>query len=337
MSGRRRPLEHWRRLAGRAVGWLTGSPGRTDEPHAEPPPEPLDPPPPPQPLGKDWHRISVIVGSLALVVAVIGVAVTFLTVPGVLGSDDDEEAPPKALLTLDQTIIHNGPNDTQHIAGREVVTEESMPKIDLTFTNRGDAPALIEEARARIVDSAELNICYAQGGGGDVAVTGRYELQLPFKPRPAERVATARFAFAVDPGGYARLHLDVAGSHGAIPELHLLEVSLATREGDLIDVGRVLIGTPQPVPRSGGFLPEEANYFDDRSAATGPDLASLWCYAHNLAAVRRLLKDKASRSDEVEALREVQPAPSFRRRLAETAPADAARRLVRSDTEEDMA
>ena len=96
----------------------------------------------------------------------------------------------------------------------------------------------------------------------------------------------------------------------------------------MIELGRVLVGTPGPPSRGRGYLPEDAGYFVPTDTLQMLSLPSLWCYQRNVMNVERLVSGQGERSLEIAALSEVRVLSRFRSVLRRVPPKVAAFRLL---------
>jgi hypothetical protein len=187
---------------------------------------------------------------------------------------------------------------------------ETEPTVAATVRNRGTDTAWIEEARIEVVAAARIETCVSQGGG-DVPSSKRYRIALPAFPGSKRQVIHHDLHVEVQPGHGVRPVLSFQQDSPASTNLYAIRVQLvADPGGRLIDIGRFVIGVPEPVSRSGQVLPENDEVL--LGAASSPHSPyQTWCFRHNLEAMRKVIAEPGRRSDYVAALSRVQVAPAW--------------------------
>jgi len=196
-------------------------------------------------------------------------------------------------------------------SGGFLQSRASTPQVDLTLRNTGDRDVFLTKARISVDDSAWLPVCIVPGAG-PVPIAGRYSLMLPFLPRAGERVVAKTLHDEVPAGGADRIKLFFqAPQVGEDDNLYALHVELLTDGGEgPIDGGRFLLGVPDAPQRNGEVLPEDS-YLLRQGGIYGGRSASVWCYRHNLAEVRRILARPGRRTAEVASLAGFHPASAW--------------------------
>lgn len=191
------------------------------------------------------------------------------------------------------------------------VTAATQPRVTATVRNRGADTAWIDEARITVLSSAHLEVCYSQGGSGDVPASQRYAVTLPEFPPTSPRLLRRPLHVEVQPGQGVRPVVNFQKPDLGVDGLYALKVEfVADPGGHVLDAGRFVIGVPGPVSRGGAVVPESERLLgyihfthDVREIA--------WCFHNNLAKVRRLIAEPGLRSVDVAALGHLQLAPSW--------------------------
>lgn len=206
-----------------------------------------------------------------------------------------------------QVVLVNGRGQSQFTDGQLVLTRFGTPHLDITVRNTGKLPALLTGVRISIEDSDRLDVCEFHTGDM-VPVTGDYAITLPILPTPGERTFTRPLHQEVPAGEVDRFKV-----HFRLPwnsesrYLYALRVSLVAEDvGRPLDVGRFVIGVPEPVSEGGRLLPEGPEPFgvlDEQER-----LLSTWCGRRNIAALERVLGREGSRSSRMAALTQFEPA-----------------------------
>lgn len=215
-------------------------------------------------------------------------------------------------LEVDELDVSNPPTQLRSIGSRgSVQTPGSEPKLVATIRNRGEETAFIEEARITVVEGARLNVCVRQGGdGGDVPRSKDYGIVLPEFPGEEPRVIRRDLHIEVQPGHGVRPVLSVEKADLFASGLFALAVEyVADPGGEVLEVGRFVLGVPGPVERYGVTLPENEEMLSTYGELI--DTTSTWCYRHNLAAVRRVIAEPGVRAPEIRALDHLRLAPSW--------------------------
>ncbi|MDX6624294.1 MAG: hypothetical protein QOE75_2226 [Solirubrobacterales bacterium] len=204
-------------------------------------------------------------------------------------------------IEISQVVLANGRFDMRLADdGGFEQTDASTPQIDVTVRNRGSETALLTQARVAIEDSARLPVC--EYNSGDVIPSSKdYAVALPILPTPKERLVVRPLHQEVGAGAVDRFRVLFKVDHpGQEEHIYALRVDLVTDQArDPVEVGRFVVGVPQPVTGNGRILPE--GQFAP-SAYEDQVLASTWCMRRNLAAAERLLGRPGKRSQFLSAL-----------------------------------
>ena len=184
------------------------------------------------------------------------------------------------------------------------------PRIEATVRNRGDQTAWIEEARVTVLDSVHIRTCINQGGGPEVPRTDPYEVELPDFPVLDRRVIKRDLHVEVQPGRGARPVLTLHNGWTEATNLYALRVQLVAGPGDhLLNLGRFVVGVPDPPDRGGQVFPESNELFHDISRP-GETFSSS-CFRHNLEGTHRLLSQPGERSAYVGAFSHIERASAW--------------------------
>lgn len=214
-------------------------------------------------------------------------------------------------LEVAEPAVSNPPAEYRTVAAGEVSQDpETEPTIAATVRNHGDDTAWIEEARITVMAAVRLNICFSQGGGGDVPHSKRYRTSLPDFPGAEPRVYRRDLHVEVQPGHGVRPVLSFQKGDLGATNLYALAVEFVADPGDrVLDAGRFVISVPGPVSRYGAVLPESDYILD--LASSGANTIGAWCFRHNLLGVRRVIAEPGRRSADVAALAHLRPAPTW--------------------------
>jgi hypothetical protein len=228
-------------------------------------------------------------------------------IENVISGDDDVR------LEIAEPIVNNPPAQFSTLSGEIQQRPETEPTVAATVRNRGEDTAWIEEARIRLVAGARLNVCYTQGGSGDVPTSKRYQVMLPQYPAAEPRVYRRDLHVEVQPGHGVRPVLSFSKDSFDAPNLYALEVEFIADPGDrVLKAGRFVIGVPEPPSRSGYTLPESDSALGvARGQLPRPNLIVAACFRHNLEQMQRLTAEPGKRSAEVAALTHLRPAATW--------------------------
>jgi hypothetical protein len=220
----------------------------------------------------------------------------------------DGESGGGRLELVGKPAVSNGVRDAAMIEHHLIRSSESAPKIDVAVRNVGTDPVQIAEARVTIIDSARLSQCKI--GGGEIPRSRPYEIDLVANPTPGERVVEEDIREEVPPGHAYRLVLAFDSETSGLDEqLFALKVELIAEPPDQeLDLGRFVLGVPEPISRGGSILPE------DEWALTpleGYALEEAWCYRYNYAEVQRLTARPGLRAAEIAALSDAPMTPGW--------------------------
>lgn len=248
------------------------------------------------------RRVEITAAFLGILVA------GFVLEPKIEGAFDHGS---EARLEVAEVTVSNRP--ASYSTGRpgELLQDpDTEPTVAATVRNRGDDTAWIEEARIDVIAAARVETCVSQGGG-DVPSSKRYRIALPAFPRSERQVVRHDLHVEVQPGHGVRPVLSFQQDSAASTNLYAIRVRLvADPGGRLIDMGRFVIGVPEPVSRSGQVLPEDGDILlSDAASPHSP--YQTWCFRHNLEATRRVIAEPGRRSDYVKALSRMQVAPAW--------------------------
>jgi hypothetical protein len=248
------------------------------------------------------RRVEITAAFLGILVA------GFVLGPKIVGAFDDGA---DARLEIAEITVSNPPAAYSSPGVAELRQDPATePTIAATVRNRGDDTAWIEEARIAVIDGARLSICLNQGGG-DVPQSKRYRITLPELPEGERRVVRRDLHVEVQPGHGTRPVLSFQKDFPGTTNLYAIRIQLVVDPGQrMMDMGRFVIGVPEPVSRSGQILPESDEILLSEAAAPG-EASSTWCFRHNLEGMRRVIAEPGRRSDYIEALAQMQLAPAW--------------------------
>jgi hypothetical protein len=194
-------------------------------------------------------------------------------------------------------------------------TLESEPAITATVRNEGTNTAWVEEARVTVLDGTRLPTCFTQGGGPDVPHSKPYRVTMPEFPGAGQQVIRRPLHVEVQPGHGARPLLQFQKLLTSVTDLYAIDVKYVVDPGgEVLDLGRFVIGVPGSPARGGYTLPESQSALTSeefRSIGTDVSASTAWCLRHNLEGVRRLAAEPGRRSAPVRALSDVRTAPAW--------------------------
>lgn len=253
-----------------------------------------------------WGRRVQVISTL--LVAVVAAFAIGAKVDGFFDHGDG-----KARLEVAEVGVRNGRAEFNPVGSTELdQVAATEPRIEATVRNRGNETAWIEEARITVLDSVHLSTCVTQGGGGpEVPRSHPYEVDVPDFPVLDHRVIKRDLHVEVQPGHGARPVLALHNNWVENPSLYALRLEFVTGPGDhRLDVGRFVVGVPDPPDRGGQVLPESDEVLQSEAAQPG-DVRTSSCFRHNLEGMRRLISQPGARSGYVAALNHVEPASAW--------------------------
>jgi hypothetical protein len=197
--------------------------------------------------------------------------------------------------------------------------------------------------RIEVTDSDRLTSCeIPQGGEGGIPVVKSFSVGLPVLPLPSEQVVYRQLHQEVLPGRAARVKIYLHSAGGGYPNdplatsLFALDVSLrGGQQGQVLEIGRFVLGLPEGIPRGSGYLPEATSALQ-AAARFHYLLPSTWCFQRNLAVVRRFLALPGARTPAMQALSISGPPPRSRRFEDHRSAANAVRSLLRGGKFSDL-
>jgi hypothetical protein len=251
--------------------------------------------------GAFWWQVAIAVVAALILAAITGVA-------GWAGSMLGGDSEGGRLELVGKPAVFNGVRDTVDIDGQLIRTSASAPSIDVAVRNVGPAPVQLAEARVTVLDSARLTHCKV--GGGEIPQSRPYEIDLVANPAPGERVVSQDVREEVPAGHAYRLLLAFDSEVAGLDEqLFAVNVELVAEPPDqVLDVGRFVLGVPEPISRSGAMLPENEfalTPFGDYA------LEESWCYRRNSAELQRLTGQPGERAEEIADLSEAPMVPGW--------------------------
>lgn len=275
------------------------------------------------------HRIEVTAAFLAIVAFVFWAAPKVEALfPGGDGT---------ASLEIGEVAVANVPADFNTVGIGELdQVPATEPRIEATVRNLGAETAWIEEARIVVLDSARFSTCLSQGGGGgEVPRSNPYEIVLPDFPTRGRRVIRRQLHVEVNPEHGARPVLRFHnGSAFDTTNLYALHVEFVAAPGDhVLNVGRFVLGVPDPVHRGGQVLPENSSMLLSSVTKPGETLPT-WCFHHNLRDLHRVISEPGKRSSYVAALSHLQTAQAWSAYAARSSPRAAVPDLLQTDLPE---
>jgi hypothetical protein len=213
-------------------------------------------------------------------------------------------------LEVAEPTVFNPPAEFSTINAVTIQKPETEPTVAATVRNYGEDTAWIEEARIKVVAGVRLDVCFTQGGG-DVPRSRRYRTMLPEFPSAEPRLIRRDLHVEVQPGHGVRPVLAFPKGDFDATNLYALEVKFVADPGDrVLDAGRFVVATPEPVNRSGTTLPESEGMLDlARSAGRDPVVEA--CYQHNLLGTQRVVAEPGKRDADIAALTHLRPAPNW--------------------------
>ena len=265
-----------------------------------------------------------VVGAVAAVIAVV---------PYVTGHEAPAPPTDAAALSLAEVVVHNGPaaytsgDDAASLAGGRQ-TLASSPAIDLTVINRGTRLALVTGVRIEILDSAELPVCFSQGGG-PVPVSAHYTILLPAHP-PSSQKVVRRALHQQIPANDVDRFIFRFGSRDVDQDedqLFALRVRLTVSGGTSIDAGRFVLALPGSFVASAEEFPI-VDLTSPSERAAWLALEPTWCYRRNLESAARVLAAPGRRSQQMAALGPVTALPAWLRDRTATPARKAAAELL---------
>ena len=236
-----------------------------------------------QALSRPWRWVIVVTPAVALVVGLVGDSLS-------LWERFTEDSP--AVSVQDVAVSQQGEVGLvlTSIASTEFRQEVTWPATSVTFSlnNPQDTAVALYEIRATVLDAAVLRDCAV--AGGDIQVTGDYQLPLP--EAEVEATTSADIAWQVAGNQNDRLSVTLGNPHLTTLEripLYHLDFELRTGEGTWLPAGTVVMANE---------LPHFGAFFDAADEVFGG------CAADNLAALDRFLEKPGERSPELALLAE---------------------------------
>ena len=233
-------------------------------------------------LRRNWaelsfeKKLSIVV--VPILLAAIGTGIPILV--GALGDDDTPRSPrqdptPRPNLEVVDLAVTGGEN------------REPLQAIDVTVRNSGDLVSIVKRMALRIRASAPLTTCTG-GGAGPLPSSQRYEVLLPLKPAPEQRVE-AKLSQQIGPGEVDRftVALNVPDTALFRTQLYQLDVLLYLDSGERpFAAGPVVASAPYPPSEydfPAAWPPAVRRQFED-------------CFETNQANFRRILALEGERA-----------------------------------------
>lgn len=220
------------------------------------------------------------------------------------GSGDEGEGSWEDLQLQRPVSLTNGELRQTRVGSTSRWVKSTLPQIDFTVRNDGEARIPLDRVRLEVTNSARLTSCLLpQGEEGEIPVAEAFTVDLPLLPVPDEEVVYRSLHQEALPHRAVRFKLYLRSMEGGFGDnLFAVDVSLqGTQPGEARHVGRFVLSLPGAISWSADYFPSSPQAFEGARRSHSL-LPTTWCYRRNLATVGKFLSLPGKRSPAIQAL-----------------------------------